>query len=90
MRAKAWIAIASLLQLAESYYLRGAQGYGHISPRARFGIIIAAKVYRKIGLTILANGPTRYYQQRAVVGRLGKAYAVAQASGVFLQTLARR
>ncbi|MGB2496627.1 MAG: phytoene/squalene synthase family protein, partial [Candidatus Puniceispirillaceae bacterium] len=49
-------AVARLLDIAETFYASGAQGYRYLPWRAHLSIAIAARVYRQIGVQLLATG----------------------------------
>lgn len=49
-------AIVRLLSLAEAYYQSGIQGLSYLPGSARLSILVAARVYREIGLEILRRG----------------------------------
>lgn len=48
--------VADLLALADRYYASGEDGMRHIPWRARLAILVAARVYRAIGVRLLARG----------------------------------
>jgi phytoene synthase len=58
---------AELLALAERYYASGRAGMRYIPLRSRMAILVAARVYRAIGLELLARGGDPL-QGRVVVG----------------------
>lgn len=66
------------LALAESYYASGMAGLIYLPPESRRGILIAAKVYREIGMELRRKGPHRL-QDRVIVPTWRKAILVAQA-----------
>jgi phytoene synthase len=45
-------AVAELLDLADKYYASGEQGLGYLPAGARAGILVAARVYREIGMKL--------------------------------------
>ena len=48
-------AVVRLLSLAEDYYQSGIQGLSYLPGSARLSILVAARVYREIGLEILSR-----------------------------------
>lgn len=50
------LVVCDLLRLAERYYDSAWDGLRDVPPRARFAILVAARVYRRIGLTLLHRG----------------------------------
>lgn len=75
--SKAAVQIAAgvkrLLDLAESYYDSGMNGFHHLPFRARLGIHAAARMYRDIGRRI-AKDSYRSWQKRAHVTRSRKVW----------------
>jgi 15-cis-phytoene synthase len=65
------------LDLAEPYYASGLAGLAYLPPESRRGILIAAKIYREIGLELRRRGPRRT-TDRVVVPAWRKARLVAQ------------
>lgn len=59
-------AVAQLLELADRYYASAAQGFPLIPSRARWGIEIAAMVYREIG-TRLRRDQYAWWNGRVIV-----------------------
>ena len=45
-----------LIELAEIYYESAYEGFGYLPARARFAILIAARIYRQIGLKLRRQG----------------------------------
>ncbi|MGB1872333.1 MAG: phytoene/squalene synthase family protein [Candidatus Puniceispirillaceae bacterium] len=74
-------AVARLLDIAETFYASGAQGYRYLPWRAHLSIAIAARVYRQIGVQLLATG-CAWHQGRQVTSGTTKlrCSAVALAS----------
>ncbi len=72
-----------LLILAERYYASGEEGMGFLPPRARLGILTAARMYRAIGARIAASG-YRSWDRRAVLGPLAKIHRAAGAVLAFV------
>jgi len=66
------------LSLAEAYYASGLAGLAYLPPESRRGILIAAKVYREIGMELRRQGPHRA-RDRVVVPTWRKATLVARA-----------
>lgn len=65
------------LSLAEAYYASGLAGLVYLPPKSRRGILIAAKIYREIGLELRRRGPRRS-TDRIVVPAWRKALLVGQ------------
>jgi len=66
------------LALAEPYYASGIAGLAYLPSESRRGILIAARVYREIGLELRRQGPNRK-TDRVAVPSWRKATLVAQA-----------
>jgi len=66
------------LSLAEPYYASGLAGLTYLPRESRRGILIAAKVYREIGMELRRQGPHRA-EDRVVVPTWRKATLVARA-----------
>jgi 15-cis-phytoene synthase len=66
------------LSLAEPYYASGLAGLAYLPPESRRGILIAAKIYREIGLELRRRGPRRS-ADRIVVPAWRKALLVGRA-----------
>ena len=64
-RAVVTAAVARLLMLAETYYASGTLGLAYLPTRAHLAISIAARVYRQIGVQLLAKG-CRWHAGREV------------------------
>ncbi len=58
--------VDALLDLAERYYISGQRGLVYLPDRARLGIRVAARVYRRIGMRIRRNDCATW-RGRAVV-----------------------
>lgn len=69
-------AVGQLLALADRYYESGYQGLRYLPLRARLGILIAAKLYQRIGHEILRH-PEHSLRQRTFVHGLKKCGVVA-------------
>ncbi len=67
-----------ILSLAELYYRSGLSGVGYLPPAARFGIIVAARVYREIGQKV-AQTDYQSWDRRAVVSQPRKIFCAASA-----------
>ncbi|MEK9961133.1 MAG: hypothetical protein VXB94_06185, partial [Rhodobiaceae bacterium] len=59
------------LDMAETFYASGAQGYRYLPWRAHLSIAIAARVYRQIGVQLRATG-CAWHKGRQVTGKLTK------------------
>jgi phytoene synthase len=70
--------VDDLLALAEVYYGSADRGLAAIPARSRFAILVAARLYRAIGLKIRRNG-CRVLEGRTWVGWPGKTYIVSRA-----------
>lgn len=64
--------VASLLAKAEHYYQSGEQGLAYLPVGARSGILVAARIYRAIGIK-QKRGNYNYWHQRIVVSSRQKA-----------------
>jgi phytoene synthase len=64
-------AVARLLDMAETFYASGAQGYRYLPWRAHLSIAIAARVYRQIGVQLRATG-CAWHKGRQVTGKFTK------------------
>jgi 15-cis-phytoene synthase len=64
--------------LAETYYSSGLAGLAYLPPESRRGILIAARVYREIGIELSRRGHRRR-TDRVVVPAWRKAFLVARA-----------
>ncbi len=74
-----------ILTLAEQYYESGRLGLGFLPMRARYGIAVAADVYRAIGTRLRAR-QLRWGDGRVVTSRVEKLSASLQAlSGLYHQ-----
>lgn len=67
--------VVRLLRLAEKHYESAQKGMVYIPFRARFAIMVAARVYRAIGLKILKQ-PTSFLNQRVYVSKSEKIFWV--------------
>ena len=63
--------VKNLLAVADRYYKSGESGLSFIPPRARFGMMVAAKVYSEIG-SVLAQHHYQYWLGRAIVSHKTK------------------
>lgn len=70
--------IRTLLRLADSYYASAERGMRDIPAVPRLAILIASRVYRAIGVRLLARG-TRWWEGRTVVGPFGKLFETVRA-----------
>lgn len=67
-----------ILTLAELYYRSGLSGVGYLPPAARYGIIVAARVYREIGQKV-AQADYQSWDRRAVISQPRKVLCAASA-----------
>ncbi len=72
VRAAAVHAMSTLLDLADRHYASGEQGLHHLPAGARAGILVAARVYREIGV-VLRLRDFDCWSSRARVGVAAKA-----------------
>ena len=72
VRAAAVHAIRTLLDLADRHYASGEQGLRHLPAGARTGILVAARMYREIGV-VLRQRNFDCWSSRARVGAAAKA-----------------
>ena len=79
-RVIAMHAIGALLTLADRYYASGEQGLRYLPPGARSGILVAARVYREIGV-VLRQRDLDCWTSRATVGTAVKAGITLRALG---------
>jgi 15-cis-phytoene synthase len=75
--------VQDLIRISEEYYVRGMAGISGIPWRARFGILLAARLYRAIGRKILRRGPSAL-RSRTMVSRIEKVFHLFIALGQFL------
>ncbi len=71
-RTAAVHAVCTLLDLADRHYASGEQGLRHLPSGARAGILVAARVYRQIGV-VLRQRDGDCWSSRARVGAAAKA-----------------
>jgi phytoene synthase len=71
-----------LLALADEHYRIGEAGLGYLPWRARFAILVAARVYREIG-KVIAEAGYQSWRGRAHVSPWRKLLVAAQAVAVF-------
>ncbi|MCB9680044.1 MAG: phytoene/squalene synthase family protein [Alphaproteobacteria bacterium] len=81
--------VHDLLAMAERYYRSAEDGMRYIPWRARFAILVAARVYRAIGLRLIAQGGDAL-AGRTVVPWYGKLAHALRASVAFLGLSGRR
>lgn len=67
-----------LLALAERYYASGLSGVGYLPSSARYGIMVAAMVYREIG-QLVAHANYQSWDRRAVVPHSRKLICASKA-----------
>jgi len=85
VRVTAIQALRTLLDLADRHYASGVQGLVCLPARARTGILVAAELYRGIGV-ILRRREYDCWSSRAMVGTTGKAAITLR---VFAETVGR-
>ena len=78
VRATVSHALGSLLDLADRFYASGEQGLRYLPAGARTGILVAARVYRGIGV-VLRQRDCDCWTSRAMVGSGGKAVITLRA-----------
>jgi len=66
-------ALKAMLELAERYYASGERGIVYLPVGARFGILLAARLYREIGIK-LARREYDYWTHRVHLNRLEKIF----------------
>ncbi|MCO4746779.1 MAG: phytoene/squalene synthase family protein [Proteobacteria bacterium] len=76
--------VLDLLDLADTYYASALHGMRYLPIRARFAIIVASRVYRRIGLVLRRRGGNALLG-RAVVPFSGKVIEACWAVGSFLR-----
>jgi phytoene synthase len=74
------VGVGYLLNLADEYYRSGESGLPFLPLRARHGILIAAKVYRAIGVK-LRECDYNYWEERAAISKARKARITLVALG---------
>jgi len=67
-----------VLALAQQYYDSGLSGVGYLPSSARYGIVVAAMVYREIG-QVIAQAGYRSWDRRAVVPHSRKLLCASKA-----------
>lgn len=77
------IAIERVLHLAERYYASALGGMAYLPPRARLAILIAARVYRAIGVKMMQRNCLQW-RERTIVSGPSKAGWAAKAMGSFV------
>lgn len=78
--------VSSILALADRYYASAEIGMKFIPARARLAVLVAARLYRSIGVRLLATGPAAV-RRRTVVGAGRKLLYAGAAGAVFLRSL---
>lgn len=73
----------TLLDTAETYYRSARHGMGFLPARARFAILIAARVYREIGQKIARQGYVTW-DRRVRVSAAEKGIVAARAAAAFV------
>ena len=79
---KVFSVVRDLLHLAERYYASADLGIKAIPGRARLAILVAARLYRAIGLKTLRRGPIAT-TDRTIVGPVAKVGWVASAGASY-------
>lgn len=74
-----------LLLLADRYYASGEAGLGFLHPRARLAILVAARLYRAIGMRIAAND-YRSWDRRAMLSSFAKSLLAVRTMMAFAIT----
>jgi phytoene synthase len=69
--------VTRILALAQTYYDSGIRGLGYLPLGARYGILLAALVYREIGV-VLAEKDYRSWETRAMVSMPRKIFCAAR------------
>ena len=78
LRAKLQSCVVNLLDFADDYYKSGELGLSYLPMRARGSMLVAARVYRGIGLKLRAC-QYDYWTKRVVVSPWQKAFITSQA-----------
>ncbi len=82
LRPSVALVVRDLLALAERYYRSADEGMRYIPWRSRLAIVVASRVYRRIGVKLARRGHDAL-AGRTVVGALEKTWVVAQALVAF-------
>lgn len=77
--------VLELLDLADQYYASGEVGLGYLAPRARPGVLVAARVYREIGNRLRARSGD-VSKGRAVVSTTRKVWIALSAVPALLRS----
>lgn len=85
VRATASYALCALLDLADRFYASGESGLRYLPAGARTGILVAARVYRGIGV-VLREREYDCWSSRAMVGNGGKVAITLRALAGTLST----
>jgi len=86
-RKRAWAGIQELLIQAEPFYRNGWRGLHFLPTRARLSIAVASRVYREIGVQLIAEGEESYWHRRCVVPAWRKGWVSVRAiSDLMLET----
>ena len=75
-----------LIELAECYYSSAYLGFGYLPLRSRFAILVAARIYRQIGLKLRRNG-FQVWNGRTVVSDTEKLIVASNAAVQFITIL---
>lgn len=86
-RERAEGAVRTLLDLADRYYASGERGLAYLPASARAGILVAARIYKEIGVT-LRKRDFDCWSERAVVDRSVKLSITLRALPRIVQLLA--
>ena len=85
-QARLRVGVEYLLNLADEYYQSGQSGLPYLPLRARHGILIAARVYRAIGVK-LREKDYNYWEERVVISKSRKVRITLLAlAGSFMST----
>lgn len=83
LRSDLILAAERLIGLAELYYESACRGFGYLPARSRFAILIAARVYRQIGLKLARNG-YEVWRGRTVVSSAEKIRVAGASAMIFI------
>jgi phytoene synthase len=79
------LVVTDLLSLAEGYYRSGDAGMRFLSPRARWAILVASRLYRGIGRRLRSRLRGNAHLGRVVVPWIAKLGLVVSATGSWLR-----
>ncbi|MEO1642499.1 MAG: phytoene/squalene synthase family protein [Pseudomonadota bacterium] len=83
LKPKLSMAANTLIDLADAYYDSAYRGLGYLPLRARFAILVAARVYRQIGIKIKRHN-SQVWRGRTIVSGSEKLSVASRAAGGFL------